>query len=579
MGGRIAPKARLGLWRMLGILAAAWLASAAHAGTVLSGTMRDVRAGDTPQLVLEAFRRGDLASFDPSALQRFSTQGLGTWVVLQPQPPFVSEDRMLTVYPLPLSSVTLFDAQGHALTQSLDDFTPSAQGNGRLAFRLGADVPASAPILLRFEPSAVRTMPVSFQLAPWREYQRNDARWLAFASACFAVMLAMSLMALCLALMLRDGTFAWYAGYVLCYAFIQGIQSGYLFHPLEMTWLADAAALASSSAMALSLAFAAMFVAHFCELPRYAPLLHMPAITLAVGMPLVVLLRNCPIAVLQQTAQVLVSPLLIIGTLMLLLAAVASAVRGSRPAWFFLAGWTPLLALTALAGSQVTGALADVIGLGDASLAAGAFQAIVLSLGLADRALIMRHDHHLVQELADIDALTNVLNRRAWSEQVAKMLGSGTAQPIALLFLDLDHFKMLNDRQGHAAGDRALVAVADALRNELRPHDLLGRYGGEEFVAMLYGVEQAQAMQVATRLCRRVHRLDIPVNDQGLVLSVSIGVAMRVMEDGVETLVERADHAMYRAKLAGRNRARLDEKLEMPTRRTWPRAVENDRLR
>ena len=223
--------------------------------------------------------------------------------------------------------------------------------------------------------------------------------------------------------------------------------------------------------------------------------------------------------------------------------------------------------------------LATVIGLGDASLAAGAFQAIVLSLGLADRALIMRRDHHLVQELADIDALTSVLNRRAWSEQVAKVLGSGTTQPIALLFLDLDHFKVLNDRQGHAAGDRALVAVADALRNELRPHDLLGRYGGEEFVAMLYGVEQAQAMQVATRLCRRVHRLDIPVNDKGLVLSVSIGIAMRVMEDAVETLVERADHAMYRAKLAGRNRARLDEKLEMPTRRSWPRAVENDRLR
>jgi len=181
----------------------------------------------------------------------------------------------------------------------------------------------------------------------------------------------------------------------------------------------------------------------------------------------------------------------------------------------------------------------------------------------------------MVQELADNDALTNVLNRRAWAESVSRLLGSGTTQPVALLFLDLDHFKVLNDRRGHAAGDRALVAVADALRHELRPHDLLGRYGGEEFVAMLYGVEQVQAMQVATRLCRRVHRLDIPVNDDGLVLSVSIGIAMRVLEDNVESLVERADHAMYRAKLAGRNRARLDEKLETPTRRSWPRAVDD----
>lgn len=579
MYGRIAPKAKHGLWRMLCILATAWLASAAHADTALSGAMRDVHAGDTPQLVLEAFRRGDLASFDPHVLRRFPTQGQGTWVVLQPQPPFVSEERVLTVYPLPLSSVTLFDAHGHATSQAVDDFTPATQGNGRLAFRLGPDIAASAPILLRFEPSAARTMPVSFQLKPWGDYQRDDARWLAFASGCFAVMLAMSLMALCLAMMLRDATFAWYAGYVLCYALIQGIQTGYLFHPLEFTWLAGTAALVSASAMALSLAFAAMFMARFCELPRYAPLLHMPTIALAIGMPLVVLLRSCQVPLLQQTAQVLVNPLLTIGTLMLLLAAIASAMRGSRPAWFFLVGWTPLLILTALASSQSTGLLAEVIGLGDASLAAGAFEAIVLSLGLADRALIMRRDHHLVQELADIDALTNVLNRRAWSEQVAKVLGSGTTQPIALLFLDLDHFKVLNDRQGHAAGDRALVAVSDALRNELRPHDLLGRYGGEEFVAMLYGVEQALAMQVATRLCRRVHRLDIPVNDKGLVLSVSIGIAMRVREDSVETLVERADHAMYRAKLAGRNRARLDEKLETPTRRSWPRPIENDRFR
>jgi diguanylate cyclase (GGDEF)-like protein len=182
----------------------------------------------------------------------------------------------------------------------------------------------------------------------------------------------------------------------------------------------------------------------------------------------------------------------------------------------------------------------------------------------------------MVQELADNDALTKVLNRRAWAAGVYKVLASGTDQPVALLFLDLDHFKLLNDRQGHAAGDRALIAVADALRHELRPHDLLGRYGGEEFVAMLYGIEQGQAMLVATRLCRRVHRLDIPVNTDGLVLSASIGIAMRAPDDTVESLVERADHAMYRAKLSGRNRARLDEKLEMPGRGVWPQVVEGD---
>lgn len=577
MVGAIATIATRGVGRMLGILALALLAFAAHAGTDLTGATRAVMPGDTPQSVLDAYHRGEFASFDPQLLQRFSRTGLGTWVVLQPQPPLVSEERVLSLYPPPLAAVTLFNTDGTSLRMSLDDFLASAHGNGRLAYRITADTPASAPILLKIEPGTITHAVASFHLQSWNEYLQTDSQWLAFASACFAVMVAMALMALCLSMMLRDSTFAWYAGYVLCYALIQGVQTGYLFHPLELTWLSGTAAMISSSAMALSLAFAAMFVSRFCELPRYAPVLQTPIVALAVGMPLVVLLDNSQVAVLQQTAQVLVTPLLVIGTLLLLGATIVAAVQGSRPAWFFLVGWTPLLALTALYSSQMTGVLPDVTWLGDACLAAGAFEAIVLSLGLADRALMMRRDRHMVQELADTDALTNVLNRRAWTESMRKVLASAGSQPIALLFLDLDHFKMLNDRQGHAAGDRALVAVAEALRNELRPHDLLGRYGGEEFVAMLFGVAQNQAMQVATRLCRRVHRLDIPVNQDGLVLSVSIGIAMRTPEDTVDSLVERSDLAMYRAKLAGRNRARLDEKLEPPIRRSWPRAVENDR--
>ena len=181
----------------------------------------------------------------------------------------------------------------------------------------------------------------------------------------------------------------------------------------------------------------------------------------------------------------------------------------------------------------------------------------MLSIGLADRALRLRHDRDIVRALADHDALTNVLNRRAWTERASALLSSGSPRPIALLFLDLDHFKLLNDRQGHNAGDRALVAVAKALATELRPSDLLGRYGGEEFVALLDGIPAQQAMQVATRLCRRVHRLEIPVSEDSLLLSVSIGVAVRQEGDDVESLVDRADQAMYDAKLGGRNRVSL----------------------
>lgn len=539
------PRLVLGLLCLLGL-------GVAHAATPLNGAWREVRPGDTTKIVLDDYRAGALKSFDPALLQQFPRSSAGSWVVLAPQPPWNNDERVLTIYPPAMGTITVL---GTSETRSLalDDFSETLHGHGRLAWRVPASQPASALILLRFEPSQTLSAPVRFEMQSWSEYLQQDASWLVFASACFAVMLAMVLMALCFALMLHDVTYAWYAGYILCYTLIQGIQTGFMFHPMEWTWLSGMALMAGSSAVALSVAFASLFMMRFCELQRYAPLLRVPIMALAVGMIQLVLMRCSHIKLLVEVAQILLNPLLMIGAILLLVAAIVAVARGSRQAWFFLVGWTPLLLLTALTSAQVSGALPQLDWLNDASLGGGAFEAIVLSLGLADRALILRHDRDIVRVLADHDALTNVLNRRAWSERASAMLASGPEHPVALLFLDLDHFKLLNDRQGHNTGDRALIAVAKALAAELRPSDLLGRYGGEEFVAVLDGTTPQQAMHVATRLCRRVHRLEIAASDDSL-LSVSIGIAMRQEGDDLESLVERADQAMYDAKLNGRNR-------------------------
>lgn len=537
------------------VLSLLWL-GLAHATTPLNGAWREVGAGDTPQAVLEEYHNGLLQSFNPSLLERFPHDAKGSWVVIAPQPPWDNRERVLTIYPPPLGTVTVY---GHDQPQTLalDDFSAPSHGHGRLAWRVPADQAALEPILLKFESTETLSAPVSFRLMPWAEYMQQDAQWLVFASACFAVMLAMVLMALCFALMLRDITYAWYAGYVVCYAVIQGIQTGFVFHPLEWAWLSGMIVTAGSVAVALSVSFAALFMMRFCELRRYAPLLRVPIVALAIGMIQLVLMRCSHVPLLIEVAQALLNPLLMIGAVLLLAAAVIAAARGSRQAWFFLASWTPLLLLTAMTSAQVNGALPELDWLNDASLAGGAFEAVVLSLGLADRALRLRHDRDIVRVLADHDALTNVLNRRAWSERASVLLASEPPRPIALLFLDLDHFKLLNDYQGHNTGDRALVAVAKSLIAELRPSDLLGRYGGEEFLALLDGASAQQAMQVATRLCRRVHRLEIPVSEDAQLLSISIGIAMRQDGDDVESLVERADQAMYDAKLNGRNRVSL----------------------
>ncbi len=545
--------------RLRRVLAASWiclmLIGSAQASAPLDGAWRPVVAGDTPQLVMQDYRGGQLKSFDPSVLQRFQVSSLGSWVVIAPKPPWDNNERVLSIYPPPLGSVTVY-GQDQVSTLALDDFSAAAHGHGRLAWRVPLSQAASAPILLKFEPSAIASAPVRFEVQPWNDYLQQDAQWLVFASVCLAVMLSMVLMALCFALMLRDITFAWYAGFILCYSFIQGIQTGFLFHPLEWQWLAGMGMTSGAVAVALSVTFASLFMMRFCELRTRAPLLRVPVTALAVGMGLLVVMRCSHITLLSDTAQILLNPMLMIGAALLLISALVAGFNGSRQAWFFLLGWTPLLLLTAMTSAQANGALPSLDWLNDGSLAGGAFEAIVLSLGLADRALRLRHDRDKVRVLADHDALTNTFNRRGWSERANATLGSGEPRPAALLFLDLDHFKLLNDCQGHNAGDRALVAVSKALSAELRPTDILGRYGGEEFVALIDDTTEENAMHVATRLCRRVHRLEIPVNDKHM-LSVSIGVAMRREGDDVESLAERADQAMYTAKLSGRNQVCL----------------------
>ena len=155
------------------------------------------------------------------------------------------------------------------------------------------------------------------------------------------------------------------------------------------------------------------------------------------------------------------------------------------------------------------------------------------------------------------DPLTQVLNRAGFQMLGTRLLrrnqgeGSGTA----VLLMDLDRFKQVNDRYGHAAGDDVLVAFAASTREALRPTDLIGRHGGEEFCALLTVHRVEDAMAVAERIRSRFEALRTPVGEAMIAVTVSIGVAMiRADEPVADAALVRADRAMYRAKRAGRNR-------------------------
>ncbi|MFO1217929.1 MAG: GGDEF domain-containing protein [Burkholderiaceae bacterium] len=163
-----------------------------------------------------------------------------------------------------------------------------------------------------------------------------------------------------------------------------------------------------------------------------------------------------------------------------------------------------------------------------------------------------------LHRLATRDSLTQTFNRRYFIERLEAeaMRATRTAQALAVLMIDADEFKSVNDRFGHATGDRVLQQIADACASSLRPYDTLARYGGEEFVVLLPDTTLQQACEVAERVLAAVRdmRLEM-VTGEPLAISVSVGVAALASTDtGGSALLQRADVALYQAKRDGRNR-------------------------
>ena len=160
------------------------------------------------------------------------------------------------------------------------------------------------------------------------------------------------------------------------------------------------------------------------------------------------------------------------------------------------------------------------------------------------------------------DGLTGVLNRRATEELLAGQIQRSrrSGEPFVVLMLDMDHFKSINDRFGHAAGDLALKHAAAQLAATLRKVDRLGRFGGEEFLALLPGITLAEAQAVAERLRQQIGATPLDHGGVAVPLSVSIGLAgWGGAAEDLSRLLVRVDQALYRAKQRGRDRVELDD--------------------
>jgi diguanylate cyclase (GGDEF)-like protein/PAS domain S-box-containing protein len=171
----------------------------------------------------------------------------------------------------------------------------------------------------------------------------------------------------------------------------------------------------------------------------------------------------------------------------------------------------------------------------------------------------MTEEHSRTEKLKDDalkDPLTGLYNRRGLDLRAAAMLrraGAGGRLP-AWIMVDIDHFKMVNDRYGHDSGDMVLKAVASALHAAARDDDVVARLGGEEFVLLLPGANGQAAGVVAERLRQAVEAMVVDAAGHAIGVTASIGVALQARDEAPSSVLERADSALYRAKREGRNR-------------------------
>ncbi len=381
-------------------------------------------------------------------------------------------------------------------------------------------------------------------------------------AATFATLMAMAIAALLIWFIVPERLFLLYASLFS----LQALYIAYLSGPgFDWPVLSLASALRENTwnvTAAVSGWAACLFVREIADLRRYSPRVYAAFGWLAWAF-LALAASN---GIVPWLGGALIAD---IGNLMFLGAAVFTVVvsflawrRGNRAAGWFLLAWLLLEIMTI--ATAVTFLLSDDLerlvyfGLPASMVAA----AILVALGVADRLREQRAALGDAERRAQLDSLTGVLNRRSLLERIdaAGQRAQARGLPISLLFIDLDHFKAINDSYGHLAGDACLRAIIAPIQSELRQSDVIGRYGGEEFIVLLSSADAAAAQAIADRIRMRIAELRVDGFGEPIRLTCSIGIAASDAH-GVwgEALVARADSAVYAAKRAGRNQVRAAE--------------------
>jgi diguanylate cyclase (GGDEF)-like protein len=415
------------------------------------------------------------------------------------------------------------------------------------------------PLYVRIAAEGRGAETLRFTVAPLNEALAQGAGHARMISLAFGALMSMALAALVIWFVLQERLLLLYATLFSLQALYIAFLSGQGFDWPGFTFARAFHAHAWNVPAAFSGAAACLFVREIADLRRYSPPIYRVFGWLAI---VFVALAFANFAHLIGAGG-LVAP---IGNLIFVGVAIFTLVvaflawrRGSRAAGWFLLAWGLLEIFTiATAVSFLVGNAEPLVHYGlPLSMVAAA---ILVALGVADRLREQRLALSDAERRAQTDPLTGVLNRRSLIERLDAACRRAQARglPIALLFIDLDHFKVINDTRGHLAGDACLKAVITPIQSELRQSDVIGRYGGEEFVVILSSADAAAAHAIAQRIRLRVAELEVNGFGPPISLTCSIGVATSdTLGVWGEHLVARADAAVYVAKNAGRNQVQV----------------------